>query len=150
MNFATIASQEYLPARDSQPPAHSDLPVDSFYNHGQVLLWAAAAYDLREGGELRDTGHGEPTYALARPVGFAERWRLTAYFRLSLVRATLRWFKYVLTFDDWLDYLLRKVRRHTGQDIELTSRERRHPLLFLWPKVVRYLLHKNDAAARTP
>ena len=105
---------------------------------------------LGEEGELTATGKGEPTYALARVVSLAERWRLRAYFRQSLIRATLRWFKYVLTFDDWLDYILRKVRRHTGQDIELTSRERRHPLLFLWPKVVRYLRHKNDAATRTP
>ena len=114
----------------------------------QVPVYGALLQGLRDDGELN--GAGEGTYALARPVGFLERARLTAYFRLSLVRATARWFKYVLTFDDWLDYLLRKVRRHTGEDIQLTARERRHPLVFLWPRIVRYLRHKNDAAPRTP
>lgn len=116
----------------------------------QLPVYGALLLGLCEDGELKTVAGEQATYALARSVGFWERLRLAAYFRLSLVRATLRWFKYVLTFDDWLDYLLRKVRRHTGQDVELTARERRHPLVFLWPKVIRYLRHKNDPASRTP
>ncbi len=65
------------------------------------------------------------------------------YFAWSKVRATARWGKYVVTFDDWLDFLLRKARRHSGQEIVLTERERRHPLVFLWPRVFRYLRHKD-------
>jgi hypothetical protein len=49
----------------------------------------------------------------------------------------------VVTFDDWLEFILRKARRHTGQPIELTPRERRLPLVFLWPRVFRYLRHKD-------
>ena len=116
----------------------------------QIPVYSTLLRGLREDGELSAAGEGEPTYALTRSVGFAERLRLTAYFRLSLVRATLRWFKYMLTFDDWLDYILRKVSRHTGQDLQLSARERKHPLVFLWPKVFHYLRHKNDAAPRTP
>ena len=48
-----------------------------------------------------------------------------------------------MTFDGWLDFLLRKAQRHSGQDIVLTERERRHPLVFLWPRVIRYLRHKD-------
>ena len=109
----------------------------------QLPVYRALLEGLREEGEL-ETAEG--AYALSRPVGVVERWRLALYFRVSLVRATLRWFKYVVTFDDWLDYLLRKVNRHTGQDIQLSARERKHPLVFLWPRVVRYLRHKNDKA----
>ena len=116
----------------------------------QLPVYGALLRGLREDGELVALPGDGATYSLAHPVGFWERLRLAAYFRVSLVRATLRWFKYVLTFDDWLDYLLRKVRRHTGQDVELTARERKHPLVFLWPKVIRYLRHKNDTASRTP
>jgi hypothetical protein len=82
-------------------------------------------------------------FALARPVGLGERLRLRVYFARSLVRATVRWLKHVVTFEGWLDYIVRKVRRHAGTDIELSPRERRLPLLFLWPRLFRYFRHKN-------
>jgi hypothetical protein len=40
---------------------------------------------------------------------------------------------------------VRKARRHTGEDIVLSDRERRMPLLFLWPRVIHYLRHKDRA-----
>jgi hypothetical protein len=82
-------------------------------------------------------------YALARPSTAGERLRSRLYFQWSLVRATVRWAKYVVTFEDWLEFLLRKARRHSGQPIELTERERRLPLIFLWPRVIEYLRHKD-------
>jgi hypothetical protein len=42
-------------------------------------------------------------------------------------------------YDDWQDYLLRKLERRSGVRVELTERERRWPLIFLWPKAIRYL-----------
>jgi hypothetical protein len=96
--------------------------------------------DLARAGELLER---DGAYRLARPVTPGERLRAFAYFRWSLVRATARWAKYVVTFDDWLEYILRKARRHSGQDIVLTPRERRLPLVFLWPRVIRYLRHKD-------
>ena len=101
-----------------------------------TLLAALAA-----AGELREEAPG--VYALVRPVGVTERLRLAAYFHWSKVRATVRWAKYVVTFDDWLDFIVRKARRHTGEDIVLSDRERRMPLLFLWPRVIHYLRHKD-------
>jgi hypothetical protein len=103
--------------------------------------------ELRAAGELLEPEPG--VYALAHPTSAGERWRLSAYFRFSLVRATARWAKYMVTFDDWLEFILRKARRHTGEDIVLTPRERRLPLVFLWPRVVRYLRHK-DARGTPP
>jgi hypothetical protein len=82
-------------------------------------------------------------YALARPATARERGGSRLYFRWSLVRATARWAKYVVTFEDWLEFLLHKARRHSGQTIELTERERRLPLIFLWPRVIDYLRHKD-------
>jgi hypothetical protein len=120
----------------------------------QLPVYRALLEGLRQEGELRPAGEGasqpEPVYALARRVGRLERLRVALYFRMSTARATLRWFKYVVTFDDWLDYLLRKVQRHTGQKVEITARERAHPLLFLWPKLVRYLREKDDARPDHP
>ena len=80
---------------------------------------------------------------VARRATAGERLRSRLYFQWSLVRATARWAKYVVTFDDWVEFLLRKARRHSGQPIELTERERRLPLIFLWPRVIDYLRHKD-------
>ena len=82
-------------------------------------------------------------YALARRATALSRLRSRLYFQWSLVRATARWAKYVVTFEDWLEFMLHKVRRHSGQTIELTERERRMPLIFLWPRVIDYLRHKD-------
>jgi hypothetical protein len=92
-------------------------------------------------GEL--VARSEGRFALARPPGSGERARSFLFFRWSLLRATLRWSKHVLTFDDWLEYILRKAQRHTGREIVLSERERRWPLLFLWPRVLRYLREKD-------
>ena len=102
--------------------------------YGRILA------DLARAGELVER---EGAYTLARPVSMGERLRVEWYFRWSMVRATARWAKYMVTFDDWLEYILRKARRHSGQDIVLTPRERRLPLVFLWPRVIRYLRHKD-------
>lgn len=96
---------------------------------------------LQERGDLVEPA--PDVYALARPATGGERLRGRLYFQQSLVRATARWAKYVVTFEDWLEFLLRKVRRHSGQEIELTERERRLPLIFLWPRVIGYLRHKD-------
>ena len=96
------------------------------------------------------------SYRLAKPVTFFERlwWRI--FFQKSRVRATLRWIKYMLTFDEWLDYIVRKVERRTGVHVELTPAERRFPLVLLWPKAFRVframhaqrLDRDSDAAGR--
>jgi hypothetical protein len=106
-------------------------------------VYATLLAALAAAGELHEIAPG--AYALVRPVGAYERLRLAAYFRWSKVRATARWAKHVVTFDDWLDFIVRKARRHTGEEIVLTDRERRMPLLFLWPRVIHYLRHKDRA-----
>ena len=72
-----------------------------------------------------------------------ERLQLRTYFTSSMLRATARWGKHVLSFEGWLDYIVRKANRHAGEPIELTDRERRWPLVFLWGRVFRYLRQKN-------
>jgi hypothetical protein len=64
------------------------------------------------------------------------------YFLRSKARATARWLKHVLTFDNWLDYIARKIQRRTGMRVEITPWERRLPLLLLWPKVFRVLMRR--------
>jgi hypothetical protein len=85
---------------------------------------------------------GEGCYRLARPASGAERGRWRRHFRRSKHRATLRWFKHMATFANWLPYIVRKVERHTGKPIHLTTLERKLPLIFLWPRAVHVLLSR--------
>lgn len=88
-------------------------------------------------GRMRRAGD---RWVLASPPPPAQRRRWKWHFRRSKTRTTLRWFKHMLTFANWLPYVVRKVERHTGRDIELTVLERKLPLIFLWPRAIHVLL----------
>lgn len=79
-------------------------------------------------------------YRLASPVPPAQRRRWQWHFVRSKTRTTLRWFKHIVTFANWLPYVQRKVERHTGRSIQLTTLERKLPILFLWPRAIHVLL----------
>jgi hypothetical protein len=109
----------------------------------QVPVFEALLSELADLGELEpvpgEAGERRPT----RPVGLAERLRLELYFRRSIARSTTRWLKHTVTFEGWLDYILAKASRHTGEEIVLTDRERRWPWVFLWARMFRYLRTRN-------
>jgi hypothetical protein len=81
-------------------------------------------------------------YRVARAAGAFERAAARAWFARSKARATLRWLKYVSLYDDWLDYVVRKVERKSGETVDLSERERRWPLIFLWPRAVRFIARR--------
>jgi hypothetical protein len=105
----------------------------------QVPVFEALLSDLAGRGEIVPVSDAEGLWSAAHPASRGETLRLKLYFRRSILRSTTRWLKHVLTFEDWLEYILRKAQRHGGEPIELTERERRWPLIFLWPRVLRYL-----------
>lgn len=90
-----------------------------------------------------DPAHAE--YRLARPASAAERQRWRRHFARSKARATARWFKHMITFANWLPYIVRKVERHTGREIRLTPLERKLPIIFLWPRAIRVLLSRPES-----
>ena len=55
-----------------------------------------------------------------------------AFLFQTRIRTYLRWPKYIITFDNWLDYLLSKLERSKGIHLELSARERKYPLIFCW------------------
>lgn len=69
------------------------------------------------------------------------RWRLTRPLAKGI--AFLRLLKTATTFGDWIDYILWKLERHGGAPIELTERQRRHPLIFAWPVLFRLIAKKE-------
>jgi hypothetical protein len=87
-------------------------------------------------------------YRLKKRPSWRERLRWRRFFQRSKARATLRWFKYMLTFDDWLDYIVRKIERRSGMRIELTKAERRLPAILLWPKAIRVIRAMREAELR--
>lgn len=101
-----------------------------------IRVYDALLQRLAEESLLRADGN---VYHLTSPAGSLERLRTNWYFRSSKVRATARWLKYIVLYDDWLDYVVRKIARRSGVTVELTARERRWPLIFLWPKAIQYL-----------
>ncbi len=94
---------------------------DDYRRIGRLLLETRAA---TAGGDLYE--QPAPTEPARRAAE-----RLIARSRR---RALLRWPKNMLTFDDWGDYVVRKVERHTGRALD--ARARRHPLVYGWPQLV--------------
>ena len=83
-------------------------------------------------------------YRFAAPRPPAERRKWERHFLRSKARATARWLKHVVTFDNWLPYVHRKAERRQGTTIVLTPLERRWPLIFLWPRVFRVLFRRPE------
>jgi len=110
----------------------------------QVPVFEALLGELAGAGEVVAAPGAPGDVTPTLPVGALERVRLELYFRRSIVRSTARWLKHVVTFEGWLDYIVRKASRHTGEPIELTERERRWPLVFIWGRVFRHLRTKNS------
>lgn len=103
-----------------------------------VLAGEAAA------GRLLEAPDG---YRFANPRSPSRKRMWDRHFRRSKVRATARWLKHVVTFDNWLPYVHRKAERRLGTTITLTRLERRWPLVFLWPRAVRILLSRPEQEA---
>ena len=113
-----------------------DAQVDHFTDVFNPVLEGGIESGLlvREGG----------LYRLASPVAASEKRRLKSYFMRSKARATLRWFKHMLTFANWLPYIVSKVERHSGKEIQLTTLEKKLPIVFLWPRAIQVLFTRRE------
>ena len=58
---------------------------------------------------------------------------------LGKVLSILRLLKATVTFANGIDYIAWKIRRHTGEEINITNRLRKYPWLFCWPLLWRLL-----------
>ncbi len=68
-----------------------------------------------------------------RPATTRWKKKTQRFLARSRLRGILRWPKYILTVDNWVDYLVEKLERHHGVNVELTPLQRRFPLIFGWP-----------------
>ncbi len=72
--------------------------------------------------------------------GSARRWSPVSWWLRRIqgkILSFLRLTKAALTFSGGLDYLLWKIKRHSGVYIEPTRRQRKYPLIFIWPLLWR-------------
>ncbi|HXY30567.1 MAG TPA: hypothetical protein VEI06_07635 [Gemmatimonadaceae bacterium] len=113
--------------------------LDAIASVGRDTVLRGYALLLQQLATLKLLVSDGKVYRLAESPGWWLQTRVRLYFERSKLRATARWSKYVALYDDWLDYVLEKISRRSGVTLELTPRERRHPLIFLWPKAFRYL-----------
>jgi len=71
----------------------------------------------------------------------ASDWHRRKPLRKAVYLVTL--LKSATTFGDWLGYVLWKLERHSGTRIEVTDRQRRHPLIWGWPVLFRGLRERT-------
>jgi hypothetical protein len=112
---------------------HVVLPV-----YDSLLQWLVVSRIVTQEGNV---------YRLTAPTGLARRAASRLWFLKSKGRATARWLKYVALYEGWLDYIVQKIARRSGRTIVLTERERRWPLIFLWPKVIEYVRTRPQVSA---
>ncbi len=120
-------------AAEIRPEAHER--VREVFDAQRETLVAIARQAIAAALERGDATETPQGYAWTREAGAGSRWVISLYFTRSKARATARWFKYLITFEDWAPYIVRKLERRAGLHIEVTDRERRWPVLFLWPKL---------------
>jgi hypothetical protein len=109
---------------------------ESQAEHFQAVFPPVLERGVEAGILIRDGERFRPAAPALAPA--RRYWR--SHFRRSKVRATARWFKHMVTFANWLPYIVRKVERHTGRTIRLTRIERAVPIVFLWPRAIYVLL----------
>lgn len=112
---------------------------------GEIVSRYSARYDaltIAAFGPLADDGtHDfdntpEPTRKTT-----AARWAMRR--RIGKPATALRVLKAAFTFDGGLDYVLHKLKSHSGVTIEITPHQRRHPIL--WSPVLAWKLWRRGA-----
>ena len=88
----------------------------------------------------------EGRYAVQDHGGSGSRGRWALRRLIGRPIAALRVLNSAATFSGGLDYVLRKVERHSGVRLEVTDAQRRHPVL--WSPVLGWKLWRRGAFAR--
>jgi hypothetical protein len=118
---------------------------DTQVDHFHATFAAVLERGSRDGVLTREGERYRPPAPV--PAALRRRWRI--HFARSKTRATLRWFKHMVTFANWLPYIVNKVERHTGKTIQLTTLEKKLPLIFLWPRAIHVLLTRPSREIRS-
>jgi len=133
---------------DSERRPETEDTIRNHYLSDEARYDAVAAFALHH---LTATGHFDATTEHPRSFSVTLspnklsrmrlRWKIMRVY--SRLLGLERLLKTAFTFGDWVPYVLWKLERHTGRKIELTPRQREHPLIFAWPIILPLLLRRN-------
>jgi hypothetical protein len=147
-SLAAFWQEAFRRTYDSERRPESEDRIRELYLENAERYDTVASHALKQ---LTDDGHFQAAEAHARAFEVTLsrsaqrrgrlRWKLMRFHAryMGLVRLA----KTAITFGDWVPYVLWKLERHTGRRIELSERQRRHPLIFAWPIILPLLLRRN-------
>jgi hypothetical protein len=124
--------------RPESPAAIRGLFLAEPARYARAAQLAARVLETR--GRLHVLAPGEPL-EIELPAGERRRRRRRARLRRPLAKLAYvaQLLKTAFTFGDWLPYALWKLERHSGARLVPSERQRRHPILFGLPLLVRAL-----------
>lgn len=133
---------------DSERRPEADATITGHYHADQARYDEAArlAFHVLARTRFVDEAMEHPrSFSITVAPARLKRMRLDWRVMRAVSRATglARLFKTAFTFGDWVPYVLWKLERHAGHAIELTDRQRRHPLIFAWPIILPLILRRN-------
>jgi len=92
---------------------------------------------------LKQVLDGEREQAIARKRRFYCKWKWAWRQILGKPYAALRVLNSAFTFDGGLDYVLHKLKNHSGKTIDVSESQKRHPIL--WSPVLAWKLYRVGA-----
>ena len=111
----------------------------------KVAAHIQVRYGPMETGAFHEMSEHPRSFAISfRPMQLRRRrWRWAWMRAWSRTLGLVRLLKTAFTFGDWVPYVLWKLERHTGRRIELSPRQRAHPLIYAWPIILPLLMRRN-------
>lgn len=122
--LSTSYSADYRVERDTKVFELFEAERD-FY----CYIYSRSLDELREKGEIKFSKEGEFYFF---ENNFFKRLFYRFFIIWGKIRSVLRWPKGILTFENYVDYLIDKIERAKGIRIELNEREKKFPLIFGW------------------
>lgn len=124
--------------RPETPDAIRGLFLDQPARYARAAALAMQALEAR--GRLRVRAPDDP-FEIELPTGERRRGSRRARLRRPLAKLAYvaQLLKTAFTFGDWLPYALWKLERHSGARLVPSERQRRHPILFGLPLLMRAL-----------
>lgn len=148
----TLACLNLSYAGETRVEKSSKVP-ELFRSEESLYLAVYPELLLKEASRSKTVAIGED--GRFRPLGssvirWLRRLRLSWFLRRSRIRGILRWPKFLLTVDEWVDILLAKIERTKGIKLVVTPRQRRHPLVFGWPHLFRLIRAGAIGSSKRP
>lgn len=118
----------------SEPPDHAAKLFEYWPDYYRAMASLLAGFNLGFSAVEPEQGFQNRSSTGARRRSRVSWWLREVW---GKVLSTLRIVKAAVTFDGALDYLLWKIKRHSGVYIEPSGLQRKYPVIFAWPLLFR-------------